>query len=333
MQSLRAPSLAFFGLVCLAGCSSALNGNASGSASTNHAPPENTAPAVDALDDPTHPGISACATGDVDATLQMAKDYRESTHELVVCGGLATSWGSAIVNILLDAAIGGNSVNFTWDGATNTYVTGAGATGSPGTVMKVTAMLGADTSFGKKGDVIKWNLLDLSTYFQQVTVTAKASISTSGTSSTSLTATYMGAGPGVEILGLGQTPANPLVIDADKISANIGQILVKTSIHVDDQQGDSSFGYDVDVPTQTLSSALAGDPVGFTLNGTPTGTNMKTGQTLAITQWQINYLDTGHSGYMNGTIGFTIKGGAFPYGVTMHYPDRKAPDVSLACAN
>ena len=68
----------------------------------------------------------------------------------------------------------------------------------------------------------------------------------------------------------------------------------------------------------------------FSLDGL-TGGRADLGQTLKVTQWQIGYLDTGHNGYMNGTIGFSITGGPLPYTATFHYPNRKTPDVTLAC--
>jgi hypothetical protein len=321
-------------LALAAGCGSnglgGLGGGGSASASTNHAPPENTAAPMDALTDPTHPGLSSCtgsvSQNDVDDALEIASDFKESCHELIVCGGLATNLGSAIVSILLNAALGGGSVQFTYMG-NGTYQTG---NAGPGTTMTIQTFLGFDTSFGKKGDVINFDITDITNYFTGAKVVATASFNTKGESHYSLGVTFDHVGPAVELLGLGATPASPLTVDADKINATLGQIQVHTKIHVDDKQGHSIFTYDVDTPTQSLSSALSGDPMGYSLVGV-TGSRMDTTQTLTITKWQINYLDTGASGYMDGTIGFSIKGGKFDYSSTFVYPRRKTPDVTLAC--
>lgn len=315
------------------GCSGGLGG--SGSASTNHAPPENTSPPVDALTNPAHPGLEACASSvsssDLADALQIASDFKESCHELVVCGGLVTSLGSAVVNILLNAALGGGGASLTYKG-NGVYVTGAGQTGGMGTVMEVTTMLGADTSFGKKGDVIAFDITNINSYFTGVKVTATASINTSGVSTYNLGVAFTGLGPGVELLGLGANPQSPLTVSSDKISAALGQILIKTHVHQADMQGKSLFNYDIDGPTQSLSSALSGDAVPFNLTGVMGG-RADLMQTIAIKTWQINYLDTGHSGFMNGTIAFGVSGGKLPYTVTFHYPNRKEPDVSLACGS
>ena len=324
-----APAAVLVGVVIAGGCSSGLGAAGKGGGSTNHAPPENTAAPVDALTDPTHPGLQACTAGlsqdDVANALEITSDFELSCHELIVCGGLATSLGSAVVNILINAALGGGGAQLTYKG-NGVYETGsAGA----GTLMDVTTTLGFDTSFGKKGDVINFNLLDLATYFTGAKVTATATVGTSG-SSYSIGVTFTGLGPGVEFLGLGATPASPLTVDSDKISASLGQIQIQTHIHQGDMQGHSLFTYDVKGPPQPLGSALSGDAMPFQLSGVMGG-RADTGQSLTITKWQINYLDTGSSGYMMGTIAFSISGGKYPYSATFTYPNRKAPDVSLAC--
>jgi hypothetical protein len=323
--------LGFAGIVCaVAACGSGLGGGASGSASANHAPPENTSTPVDALTDSTHPGISACTAGmssnDIDDALEIANDFKQSCHELIVCGGLATNFGSAVVSILLNAALGNGSVDITYKG-TGVYETG---NAGPGTTMDITTTLPSDMSFGKKGDPINFNLLDVATYFTGAQIVAHASVNTNGQTQSSLAIQFTGTGPGFELLGLGASPQSPLNVDAAQIAANLGKIVIQTKIHVDDKQGHALFTYDVNTASQSLSSALSGDAVPFSLVGV-TGSRADTSQTLTITKWQINYLDTGSSGYMDGTIGFSVKGGKYDYSSTFNYPRRKAPDVTLAC--
>jgi hypothetical protein len=157
---------------------------------------------------------------------------------------------------------------------------------------------------------------------------ATSYIYTSGETKQSLTIEFTGTGPGFELLGLGASPKSPLTIDADAIAASLGKIEVATEIHVDDKKGDSVFTYDVTTAAQPMSAALAGDPVDFSLTGL-SGTHLD--QSLTITKFVIGYLDTGSTGFMNGTIAFAIKGGKLPYSATFTYPNRKTPDVALAC--
>ena len=314
----------------VAGCSS-LAGSGSG-ASSNHAPPENTSAPVDALADPTHPGLETCG-GSVSASaladsLEIASDFKESCHELIVCGGLATNFSSAVIDVLLNAALGNGSAQLTYKG-NGVYETGNAGDGGTGVVMDITAILGADTTFGKAGDVINFNLLDIATYFTGAKLTASATIGTKG-ASYAIGASFTSTGPGFELLGLGSTGQSPMTIDSNKVEASLGKILIKTHIHQSDSQGHALFTYDVSAPPQSLTSALSGDSVPFTLEGL-TGARADLGQTIKVTSWQIGYLDTGPSGYMNGTIAFQVTGGPLPYTATFHYPNRKAPDVSLSC--
>ncbi len=329
MNFLKSPAAIAAIVVGLGACSSAGLG---GSASTNHAPAENTAAPVDALASPAHPGLEACqgnvSPNDLADALEIASDFRESCHELIVCGGLATSLGGAIVNILLDAALGGSSVNVRYLGK-GTYAFGSGTDGGSGVAMEMVTRLGADTSFGKVGDIIDMNLLDIATYFSGAKVTASAKFGTSG-ASYGLGITFAGTGSGLELLGLGATPTSPLSVDSETVRAALGKILVETHIKQNDKQGHAVFSYDVAGAAQPLGSMLGGDAVPFTLTGL-TGGRADLGQTMTVSQWQIDYLDTGHSGFMNGVLGFKITGGKLPFSAKFTYPNRKTPDVSLSC--
>ena len=316
-------------VIGLGACSSAGLGAA---ASTNHAPPENTTSPVDALSNPAHPGLEGCQSNvspnDLADALEIGTDFRESCHELIVCGGLATSLGSAVVNVLLRAALGGSSIDVTYKGK-GTYTFGSGTDGGAGTSMDIVTRLGSDTSFGKTGDIIDFSLLDVASYFSGAKVTASAKFGTSGTSY-GLGITFTGTGPGLELLGLGATPVSPFSVDSDKVRASLGKILIETHIKQDDKKGHAVFAYDVAGASQPLSALLDGDATPFLLTGL-TGGRADLGQTMTVSQWQINYLDTGSSGFMNGTLGFKITGGKLPFSATFNYPNRKTPDVTLSC--
>jgi hypothetical protein len=315
------------GLVGLLGCS-ALGG--SGAANAN-APKENDSQPVDALENPAHPGLEACTatvtTNTVEDSLEIARDFKESCHELVVCGGLSASLSTTLISVLINAAAGSdtNAKGFIFDGK-GTYATTQAAVG---TKMDVQLLLGADTTFGKRGDLITFDLFSLDSYFTGAKITATASVDLTGKATTSLGVAFTGKGKGFELLGLGDA-ASPITIDAQKIADALGLIQLVTKIHVDDTQGHSTFVYDMDSPPVTVGAISKGDPIPMQLKGV-TGARQDLGQTLTITQWDIRYLDTSASGFLDGTIGFSIKGGTLPYTSTFSYPKRKAPDVILAC--
>jgi hypothetical protein len=297
----------------------------------SNAPPANTAPASDALDDPNHPGLEACkgavSPNGLENTLEIAQSFKQSCHELIVCGGLSASFSTAIIGVMIDAAAGTDSGSkFKFDGQ-GTYV--STPSDVTGTSMDLSLYLAADTSFGKAGELIKVNLLSVESYFTGAKVTATASIDTSGKTKTSLGITFTGKGPAFELLGLSDAQS-PLTIDAEKISDALGKIQMSTKIHVDDKQSHSSFRYELESPKVSVGSVIKGDPLPMTLVSV-SGARADTAQSLAVTKWEIRYLDTSAGGYLDGTIGFAISGGPFAYGVTFDYPRRKTPDVTLRC--
>lgn len=307
-----------------------------GGGSTNNAPPANTAAAKDALDDPKHPGLETC-TANVGETsredaLAIAQGFKQSCHELVVCGGLAAQMSAGVLTLVLNAALGAatGSGGFVYDGK-GTYKTN---TSGQGTGMDIELRLPKDTSFGKRGDVITFDLLKLDTYFKgDPKLSASGSIDTSGNTAYKIAASFGEPGPGYELLGLGAAAGGSASVsfDFDKVKAAIGEILITAKTHVDDKQGKSTFVYDMASKSElTLGRFASGTPLDMSLVGVR-GERPDLGQTLAITKWEIRYLDTSGSGYLDGTIGFDVKGGAFPYGVTFDYPRRKDPDVTLAC--
>lgn len=327
LQRVVRASCILFSAGLLAACS-AMNGGGSGPS----APPANTEKAKDALEDPNHPGLETCkgsiSTSGLDNALEIAGGFKQSCHELIVCGGLSASFSTAVIGVVINAATGGSAGGgFTFN-ADGTYTTKP--SGVTGTSMDLSLFLAADTTFGKTGDGIKFNLLAIESYFLGATIEAKASIDTTGKTTTNLGITFTGKGPGFELLGLGDLQS-PITIDAEKISAALGKIQMSTKVHVDDKQGHSSFRYELESPKVSLGSVVKGEPLPMTLT-TVTGGRADTGQTLSVTKWEIRYLDTSAGGYLDGTIGVAIAGGGFPYGFTLEYPRRKDPDVTLSCA-
>jgi hypothetical protein len=297
------------------------------SASSKSGPPANDAPAVDALVNPAHPGLESCrgslASAAIDDDLQMASDFKESCHEMVVCGGLNASLTTSLIGVFIDAAAGKSN------GGPNGFVFDGKGTWTAGTRMDVDLHLGADTSFGKQGDLITFNVFDVATYFTGAQIKATASVNTKGEATTSLGMSFTGLGPGVELLGLGANPPSPIVIDSTKIAAALGAIQLHARVHMNDTHGDSHILYELDMPMTTVAAMTSGAPT--TMNLLSVSGTRGNGQVLTVTDFGIAYRDIG-AGYLEGSISFDITGGsAFPYSATFTYPRRSAPDVSLSC--
>jgi hypothetical protein len=309
--------------VALGGC----NVVASGSASTGPGSvPENPDPPTDALELPGRPGLEGCTAGlagsELDAQLQIARDFRESCHEMVVCGGLNASFSLALIRVLVNAAAGGatHPTGFTYagDGLWRVAET-----------MTVRLHLPQDTTWGRAGDPITFDVFDIESYFTGVTIVASASVDLSGETRTSLSIQFEGVGPGAELLGLGPEPSTPLQLDAEQIADALGRIEIRNDILVDDPRGDTRVLYTLRGAPTPISELARDGAQGMELVGV-TAINEVTGQTIVITDWGMEYR-AGVARTLDGTIDFQVVGGAVEYSSRFVYPHRGYPDVTLGC--
>lgn len=286
--------------------------------------PENTAPPIDALADPAHPGIETCATGDVEATLEVSRAFRDSCHEMVVCGGLSASFSTALIQVLANAAAG-----------TTTHPSGFEYEGEgryrSGDTMVVALHLPTATSFGPAGSVIPFDLFDPASYFVSATIEASASVDLTGETTTTLSIHFEEVGPAIELLGLGPNPASPITIDTEGLVASLGSIEMRSHIVVDDEQPDGTHvRYELASEGVRLGALLEGGGALPMELVNVDAVRPATGETLTVLDWGMQYT-AGSTGTLDGTIRFAVDGGAFPYEATFVYPHRRTPDVSLRC--
>ncbi len=287
---------------------------------------ENTAPPVSALDDPAHPGIEACVAGDVEAELQIARDFKDSCHEMVVCGGLSAAFTITLVELLVNVASGNPTE------PSGFHYVGQGRYAA-GTQMELTLKLAHDTSFGKAGDVIDFDLFDVSNYFTSAKIQASASVSFTGKAETKISVEFAGKGNGAELMGLASSASGSIETDLSTIAENLGQsILIETKISMHDERETSSMSYSLESPATLLAKFLESGPMDMQLVKV-SANSASTGQAISVKDWAMQYKASSSSGTLDGSIQFEVTGGAFDYVATFDYPHRKEPDVALACAH
>jgi hypothetical protein len=285
----------------------------------------NTTPAKDDIEDKNYAGLKACRGTSTDAVVannvELALDVRESLHEMVVCGGLMFSLAGAVISVLIDAAQGNtrDPAGFMFDGA-GTYT-------SP--QMDVQFFLGEDTSFGKAGDIITFNVFRPESYLLGAKVDAKGSVDTSGKVKYSVTASFSGVGPGVELLGLGTSPASPIKVDTNGLLAALGKIQISSKIHVKDAQAHGQVDYELAVDRAPLSQVTGGVKQSVQLVSLA-GSRADLKQTAEIKSFTISFADVGNHA-LDGTVLANVSGGVFPFQVLYSYPTRAEPDVVLGC--
>jgi hypothetical protein len=285
----------------------------------------NTTPPKDDLETKNYANLASCrgsaSTTDIDNNVELALDLRESLHEMVVCGGLTATLAGSVIGVLIDA-IQGNTTDpggFTFDGK-------GGYTSDQ---MDVQFFLGADTSFGKAGELITFNVFDASNYVTGISGEVKASVDLSGNATTSATLSFMGTGQGVELLGLGKSPASPIKLDTNALLNSIGKIQIESKIHVDDTQAHGKVNYQMKMDKVALSKVVNGYQQTIDLLAL-SGGRADLNQTAKIDAFTITFGDVGNHS-LTGTVHASISGGTFPFDVLYSYPRRAEPDVVLGC--
>jgi hypothetical protein len=281
---------------------------------------------VDELKDPS--ALAACAKGDVAANLQIVSELRESYHEMIVCGGLALDFDSAIINVIAHAALGrGGPSQLAYRG-NGTYAT------ANGMMMIRTSLTG--------GSGIGFDVLDPQSYLAGITINASGLVDVAARggspwdmlshASAALDIQFQGQGPGFELLGLAAdaTRGGRLHIDPERIASAIAaHISVANRINVDNEQGGMTVHYILDGIPQPLSDVRSNKHIPMKLASIQ-ATRAATGQTITITEWTMQFRGDG-STVLDGTIALDVTGGAFPYSVRFTYPHRKEPDIQLSC--
>ncbi len=263
--------------------------------------------------------LASCATGDVAANLAIVSELRESYHEMIVCGGLALNFDSAITNVLLNAATGHSQ-------ASSLVYRGNGTYETPNHMMMLRTSLTG-------GNGIGFDVLDPQSYLAGITVGVNASglVNTVarggspwqmlGHAAADIELQFQGQGPGFALLDLtaADTRGGHLKISPKRIAqALASHISIADRIDVENQYGATTVHYLIDGAPQPLTQAISDNSVPMTLTSIQ-ATETTTGQTIKITEWTMASKGDGGK-TLDGTIGLEVDGRAFPYHVTFTHP-------------
>lgn len=289
--------------------------------------PANKAEPNSDIHNPQHGGVRACVSGNAAQNLEIIEALEKSMHELVVCGGMAQRFSVSFYDTLINAARGSltspKGFRYLGDGR---Y--------AAGDVMTVSLLLSGPTSFGGKGDVIKFDVFDIGSYFADARINVKAG---NGAMNATIDIGFSATRPGAELLGSLVTDNGKLKLDFRKLVNLLGDIQLVQEITVDDGRGAVQVAYNVAgeaVPIKNLVFAQ-GTTTGNS-NGAPLkilgakATNAGIGQELTITHWDMAFAGGGAQ-TLDGNIAFEVRGGDFNYKGTFVYPHRSSPDIELSC--
>jgi hypothetical protein len=278
--------------------------------------PENTAPPVRNVD------VAACARGDVQANLAIARALEDSMHELVVCGGMAQRFSMSFFNVLINLAAKAPTQpkQFKHVGQGRYQVGG---------VMTISLSLPFATSFGQVGDPIPFDIFDPDNYFTKAHVEAVAAADLTGSAEARLALRFEEQRPGLELLGHLIT-GNDVTLEFDAVVDVLSRIQLRQDIGVKDKRGDVEIEWRAvsdGVPMHNLVFGAGGAPIHIQ---SATAVDQTRGQTLTITDFGMEF-SGGAAGTMDGYVDFQVRGGDFDWAGRFVYPHRKTPDVTLSC--
>jgi hypothetical protein len=280
-------------------------------------------------DELKHPdSLASCATGDVQASLAIISDLRDSYHEMIVCGGLQLDFSSALVNVIANAALGHG-------GPAALHYRGNGLFETDNHVMALQLGL-AD------GGALDFDPMDPRSYLAGLSVSADANATLGaamhggsvwqvlGRTASTLDVQFQSTGPAFRLLGMTLAEARRGHLDLAKIAHAIAaQFTIGNRIDVQNEQGGTTIHYVLQGSPVPLSDVEDGKKVPMQLS-TIIAERPTTGQHITVTEWTMQFKGDGNK-VLDGTIGMNVDGGAFPYAARFTYHHSMLPDVELRC--
>jgi len=281
--------------------------------------------------------VSACSAdlneSSVEANLELVGSLDNSVHELVACGGLTVRVVGTLVQGIIEM-IASNDDDITPDGlmfeGNGTYRSGA-TDPNQDTDMLIRFY---DNEAGTPV-LIEEDIFLASTYLVGASAESMVVVDQGNplNSRVVIEISYSAVGPRVGMLGFGDTPANPIVIEGselDNLSPNLGDIIMETAVTVVDDRGDSVVNYDVETGPDPILDIFDTSRVNYRILSID-GSNSATNQTLELAEngWQIEFAG---GNQLDGTIDFLVSGGDFDYTGVFTYESTAYADIALACA-
>ncbi len=267
--------------------------------------------------------------GEADANehIRIVEDYDQSIHEMVACGGLNVTLMVSVTTGIVEALIN-NSTDATpaeWEFRDGTYYTD-----NANADMTTTFYANQDFGFAAQGEALTENLFQVETYLVGARVEADIDINDPFASTVSLT--FTGTGPYVELLGYGENPQSPIMLDTsawDRIEAALGSLVFDSQVTVNDQQSVSTVRYDVHTNQMPASSLISGGSMGYELDMADASRD-DISQSLVVDNWGIEFADS-NPGALTGAIDFRVEGGEFPYYGSLTYDNDTFGTPAYRC--
>ena len=297
--------------------------------------PEGTAPPTRTVD------LAACSGGftqkEIDRNLELAATLERDFGEQRACGILLRNFSFSLSHWFASAACGKltRPIGFSYTGS-GYYLVGG--------TMAMQAKLARDTSFGKKGDDILFDVFDQGSYGDgPMSFTATISAETSWSTNDPLDLNVRLKGllnitqekPKVEGLELWGIPADgkPIEKQQEELAKTIGEsVMFVADANVTSAMTTTSVGkvsYRFTVPETTIDATYKSAPLGYQILDI-VATDEMLNQSTSLIYYGVTFIPYPH-GPLEGSMVVRVDGGLFPYYVKYSYPNRAAADVLISC--
>lgn len=259
----------------------------------------------------------------VDAHLAISTDVAASV-ELARTGLVAFASASRALTGFVQSMVDlnpsmPNGLSFVGDGL---YV----ATPNTATRVELRFYLPSDTSYGKKGDLIDFNLFDVSNYFASFGVKASTTLSLSGLS-TSTSFTFDGVGPGAELLGISHAATSPVTVDVGAFSKQLSKVVVQANVTVAAVSKTSEIRFSI-APGSLSLSAVGDGAIPLTISGF-SGKGLELAQVLSLDAADLSMRDAGAN--YDGTLQFSVVSADFSFGLLLGFDASAKADIVVGC--
>ncbi|HZF49945.1 MAG TPA: hypothetical protein VE093_14900 [Polyangiaceae bacterium] len=264
----------------------------------------------------------------VDQNIAIARQLVESYHELIACGQAMNNYSYMLSEFFANLSQGQPSYpqGFMYTGS-GFYIVGGG-------VMTVQSSLAKDTTFGKAGEDVPFDLFDGASYYESASFKASLSLDTSWSTEEGFQGHYTGSiemtleksnPEALELFGIDATQTTTTQ-QQEELAAKIADN-VNFTVKID--QSANGVGLKTAIGPKRIDELYSGQTL-LIPQIAPVLANPEIDQQIGVVQWDIAFLPI-VAPSLDGRVAFGATGGHFPYYITFVYDSPGAPDVVLSC--
>jgi hypothetical protein len=257
----------------------------------------------------------------VDDNIAIAWAYEDSIHELIACGNLTFRFVAAVVESAAVIAGEPSSVPNVLE-----YADGVYTFDGTGVRMLLTPRYGRNTPGGTKGESVGVDLFDPDSWLVRADAT---------NSGDDVIVTFDRVGPLAPLLGHGADPKSPLTLTpADFLGAAqyLAGLDVDTDIDIEETRApEVDFTWHVIDGGGFVDDLLVGRVMDLSKLDGASGERTALKQTQNTSTWNVDYVDDGGSGALDGIVATDISGPIDFHVEYLYLPVDPNPTVTMTC--